>query len=402
MADATDEQATNTLKGDECVTDTQADAIEDTCVEDHEGYELEDLKAVVYDIIWNIVVERRALLRNLISAKRFIDYPPPQPKASYKHAQEPVPDGNELMDSAIDSILDVDEELRNVDKEIIREQVLRICENPPSSPLQVVLLEKCDDGVTFKHHDVLSTMFSYLDMRSLTAFSEASKLCREAVNAYARKAVYNLPLHRRSICSNLNYWRQTIDFFTNMVIVRPISRSNYTPIQSQLRMNKSIFPINKEAMKSHIYVSFDYIKPHYIVYCDHMKPMAHTCAASRALDCDNKAVSRLLTLNEFIAEYGKRIEVKDAYSPAWGVPASMVTPAYVCFLFKMTLDTIGKCITKHAGLVEYRRTEYTANATHHITHRIWLQASFHWDFRFGENAQNSLYLNIADHFRWDG
>lgn len=127
MADATDEQATNTLKGDECVTDTQADAIEDTCVEDHEGYELEDLKAVVYDIIWNIVVERRALLRNLISAKRFIDYPPPQPKASYKHAQEPVPDGNELMDSAIDSILDVDEELRNVDKEIIREQVLRIC-----------------------------------------------------------------------------------------------------------------------------------------------------------------------------------------------------------------------------------------------------------------------------------
>ncbi|GIX61325.1 F-box protein [Babesia caballi] len=155
-------------------------------------------------------------------------------------------------------------------------------------------------------------------------------------------------------------------------------------------------------MKAHTYVSFDCIKPHYIVYCDHMKPMAHTCAANRAIDCDNKAITKLITLNEFIVEYCRRLEVQDPNSPAWGVPASMVAPAYVALMLKVTLETIAQCIKKHSGLVEYRRTEYTANATHHITHRIWLQLSLKWDFRFGEDAQNSLFLNVADHFRWDG
>lgn len=110
----------------------------------------------------------------------------------------------------------------------------------------------------------------------------------------------------------------------------------------------------------------------------------------------------MITLNDFIVEYGKRLEVKDPFSPVWGVPSTMVTPAYVCLLLKMTLETIVRCIKKHEGLFECRRTEYIANAIHHITHRIWLQVSLQWDFRFGQNAQNSLYLNIADHFTWDG
>eukprot|EP00371_Babesia_bovis_P003325 XP_001611972.1 hypothetical protein [Babesia bovis T2Bo] len=138
-----------------------------------------------------------------------------------------------------------------------------------------------------------------------------------------------MTLHSGNVKNNLNYWRELVEhFFINLVTTQPISRTNYSPIQTQLRMNKNIFPINDQAMKSHTYVSFDFIKPHYIVYCDNDRPMAHTCKASRALDCDNKAVSKLISLNDFVIEYCKRMVIRDAESPSWGVPASMVTPEY--------------------------------------------------------------------------
>ncbi|ORM40215.1 uncharacterized protein BXIN_1367 [Babesia sp. Xinjiang] len=280
-----------------------------------------------------------------------------------------------------------------------------------------MLFTKDEKDNVFDHHAILSNIFSYLDIKSLLTFAQTSKLSNDAVDTYTRKTAYNLMLHSGPVRNNLNYCelpsetiscnniigRQMVElFFTGLVTLQPISRSNYSPIQTQLRMNKNIFPITEEAMSAHTYVSFDYIKPHYIVYCDHQKPMAHTCAASKALDCDNKAVTKVITLNDFIVEYCRRLVVQDPNSQEWGVPPSMVTAEYVAMMLKVTLGTISQCITKHSGLVEYRRTEYTANATHHITHRIWLQLSLKWDFRFGEDAQNSLYLNIFDHFRWNG
>ncbi|CDR96641.1 hypothetical protein, conserved [Babesia bigemina] len=380
---------------------------DDTVVGEDEGYELEELKEVVQNILWDIVDTRRPLLRRLINAKTILEAPPPPPpKQGARKPKVPEVDGHALFEEVVKEILEIDEELGNLDREILDEQLFILCDNPPPVPpseIQIILFRKNEQVTMFEHHEIMSRLFSFLDVQSLLEFSEASKLCREAVDTYARKAAYNLLLHRGSVCSNLSYWRQVIEFFfTEVVTLQPISRSNYQPIQAQLRMNKNVFPINTQSMKAHTHVSFDFIKPHYIVYCDHQRPMAHTCEASRALDCDRKAVTKVITANEFIVEYCKRLEVQDPDTPAWGVPASMVTPAYVALMLKVTLDTIAQCITKHSGLVEYRRTEYTANATHHITHRIWLQLSLKWDFRFGDDAQNSLYLNVFDHFRWDG
>ncbi|GFE53440.1 hypothetical protein BaOVIS_008440 [Babesia ovis] len=377
---------------------------EEPCVAE-EGYDYDEFVEVIHAILWDILDQRRPLLRRLLHAKKLIDDPPPQPKRSTVSKRTPPADGKTLLEDIVKEILTIDQELNNVDREILDAQLFELCSNPPPvppSPLQLMLLTKSEKTNVFEHHAILSTIFSYLDMKSLLTFSETSKLSHDAVDTYTRKAAYQMMLHSGPVRNNLNYWREMVEqFFTNLVTLQPVSRSNYLPIQTQLRMNRNVFPINDESMKSHTYVSFDYIKPHYIVYCDHEKPMAHTCKASRAIDCDTKAVTKQITLNDFIVEYSKRLEVQDPESPCWGVPPSMITPEYVALMLKVTLGTISQCITKHAGLVEFRRTEYTANATHHITHRIWLQLSLMWDFRFGENAQNSLFLNIFDHFTWD-
>ncbi|KAK1445049.1 hypothetical protein BgAZ_109550 [Babesia gibsoni] len=385
---------------------THDEATEEGCTEEFEGYDLDEFKVVIHGILYDIFDQKRPLLRQLIKAKATIDEPPAKPKAGLRRSKIVELTGEALLKQVVDELFTIDQELSNVDAEILREQLFAIADNPPPvppSPFLSVIMKDGQNDIRFEHHDIQAVIFSYLDVRNLLKLSQVSQVCKEAVDIYIMKSAYRLPLHSGSLCSNMQYWRQIIEFFfTEMVILKPISRSNYNPIQSQLRLNKTIFPINDESMKSHTYVSFDFIKPHYIVYCDHMKPMSHTCSADKAIDCDNKATSKPITLNEFIVEYCKRLEVKDTSSSTWGVPSTMVTPAYVCMLLKMTLQTIAKCINKHEGLVEYRRTEYIANATHHITHRIWLQLSLQWDFRFGQNAQNSLYLNIADHFTWDG
>ncbi|ORM40212.1 uncharacterized protein BXIN_1368 [Babesia sp. Xinjiang] len=96
-------------------------------VGEDEGYDYEEFVEVVHAILWDILDQRRPLLRRLINAKRLIDVPPPPPKSSVTSRKTPVVDGNALLEEIIEEIFTIDEELRNVDSDILREQLFRLC-----------------------------------------------------------------------------------------------------------------------------------------------------------------------------------------------------------------------------------------------------------------------------------
>nr|PVC53689.1 hypothetical protein MACL_00003708 [Theileria orientalis] len=355
----------------------------------------------VYEVVWNLLKEDRQLLYDLFEALRSIERQRAERPA--KKNEEPRIDTGRLED-LLDRILAVEPRLQPLDPESIVESLLKVERNPPD-PLpchfQAMLLDRAPDGVTLRNHDKVSLILSFLDVDSLLSLSLTSKSCHYAVVVHMNKELYHLPFNREPVCTNLNSWKNVIDFFFNSAgRIVPIDRLSYPPLSKQMNAVKSLFPISSDSILSHTYVTFDSIKPHLIVYCDHDKPMSHTCSSSKALDWDNKATTKLISCSEFIMEYMQRLEVRDDQF-VWGFGSDSISPKFICFLLKCYLDSIVRCLSKHEGEIEFRKTEFIANAKHSIVHRIWIQLSLKWDFRFGPQPQNSLYLTIADHFKLD-
>lgn len=312
---------------------------------------------------------------------------------------------NSYFEEILNQIIVSNAEFKDVGLEEFGEYLTSVCSSwipIPQSHIEATLLEKSDDGIVLKHHGNISNILSYLDAKSIVAFSLCSHSTLYATMTHINKVLYNLPFNKIPICSNISFWKRAIDFFFNhAVTLSPVDRNDCSSVMKQLNINKSLFPITTEAMKSHVYITLDYIQPHYIVYCNHEIPMSHTSSVSNSLDCDNKANTKSITLSDFISEYKQRIQIKDD-SLVWGLHYEQITVDFACLLLKTLLGAIATSLSEHNGKIEYRKTEYISNAKYHITHRIWLQASLMWDYRFGDEAQNTLYLTIADHFSWDG
>ncbi|AFZ81588.1 hypothetical protein BEWA_010020 [Theileria equi strain WA] len=219
----------------------------------------------------------------------------------------------------------------------LKELLISICVNwrpIPRSPIEIMLLERHYDGTVLKYHEIISNILSYLDTKSIITFSLCSQATLYATTTHINKILYNLPFNKAPISTNIKFWKQAIDFFFNhAVTLVSIDRNKHSSVIKQLNINKSLFPITPEATKSHIYTTFDYLQPHYIVYCNHNIPMSHTSSVSNSLDCNNKASTQLIKLSDFVLEYKQRIQIKDD-SLVWGFHSEQITVDYVCLLLK--------------------------------------------------------------------
>ncbi|XP_953381.1 uncharacterized protein TA10205 [Theileria annulata] len=388
----------------------------------------------VFELLWSLLTENRDLLYDLsdivhyakvnnIIEQKNTQNKRKKPSNAVNNQVSPnavnvipeltLEDYLEVLGEFVEHLRTVEPKLNEVETQEIVEALLKINSEPPEPvpcEFEEVLLELCSDGVTLRNHDKISRILSFLDVDTLLSLSLASKKTFYAVKVHLNKELYHLPFNKDTICTNLIFWIEGIDFFFKSAgTLKPIDRTEYQPILKNFNTVKSMFPVPNDSMSSHVIVTIDCLKPHYIVYCNHSNPMSHTCSSSKyhlansiyiALDWDNNATTKIITCSEFISEYKQRLQVRDDQL-VWSFNPNNINSKFLCLLLKHYLETLTECILNHDGQIEYRRTELISSAKHGIVHRIWVQLSLKWDFRFGPDPQNTLYLTIADHFRLD-
>ncbi|KAK2196413.1 hypothetical protein BdWA1_001659 [Babesia duncani] len=304
----------------------------------------EQQRNLVYEALYEIVDDNRDLLYDLIDARTLIDKSKNVAKARTNRKPDPnLSKGEQLLDEIINCLVEAEPTFACVERDLIKEQLMLICDDPPpplDCQMELKLLARDADGLIFKHPEIISALLSFLDIKSMLNFSECSRMTLDAVKLHVNKLTLNIPPISRQITTNLTYWKDVLDFFfRDAAMVVPIDRMTYSPIVSQLKMNKALFPITPDSMRAHTFVSFDCIKHYYIVYCDHEKPLAHTCHASRALDCENRASTKIITLSQFIKEYKMRIKVKDDQI-MWATDSEHLNADYACLVFKNVSSSI--------------------------------------------------------------
>ncbi|SIO73709.1 conserved Plasmodium protein, unknown function [Babesia microti strain RI] len=259
------------------------------------------------------------------------------------------------------------------------------------------------------YHEGICCILSYLDVHSLISFSLCSKDINKGVKSYLTKSLYDLPFYRLPISSNMNYWLNFIDFFFHQVgDIKPIDRTKYPLTAEMLKSNNQLFPITADGMVTHINITIDHLKPHFIVYCNHTNPQAHACSSELKIEGYSKATTKDISVSDFVTEYSTRLEVKS------NCPFSKLK---LCMLLKQWLECMIMAIEKGNGICEIKLTEYVVNPKHQLIHRVWVQIFCKWGIEPNANvndtnakynkgkdhdaeAQHSLYLTIADHFKW--
>ncbi|EAN32099.1 hypothetical protein TpMuguga_04g00746 [Theileria parva strain Muguga] len=363
-------------------------------------YDLSDL--VHYSKVNNIIQQKNAQNKRKKPSNAVNNQVSPNPVIIVPELT--LEDYLEILREFVDHLRTLEPKLNEIETQEIVETLLKINSEPPEPVpcgFEEVILERFSDGVTLRNHDKISRILSFLDVDSLLSLSLASKKTFYAVKVHLNKELYHLPFNKDSICTNLIFWIEGIDFFFKSTgTLKPIDRTEYQPISKHLNTVKSMFPVPNDSMSSQVHVTIDCLQPHYIVYCNHSNPMSHTCSSSNALDWDNNATTKIITCSEFISEYKQRLQVRDDQL-VWSFNPNNINPKSLCLLLKHYLETLSECILNHDGQIEFRRTELISSAKHGLVHRIWVQLSLKWDFRFGPRPQNTLYLTIADHFRLD-
>ncbi|SOV23041.1 conserved Plasmodium protein, unknown function [Plasmodium sp. DRC-Itaito] len=296
-------------------------------------------------------------------------------------------------------------------KEIINEAPQENCS------LHKILFVRNEQNIFIKHN-LISYLFNFIDCKTLLKLKGCSKIDSEVVSMYYRKILYTLSFKDDNIKTNIHYWNNVINyFFYRCANLKPINRMNYPTVLKNLEQNKNFCVITPESMDSCIYISSDYFKENLITSCTHKKPLPHTCNVKNEISGIKTLKTQQIELNEFIQEYYKRLTINDD-EIMWNVCYFRKSKEFLTILLLEFLKSMLTVLNKYNGKCIFKKTEYLVNCGHHITHRIWIQMFYEYGFESVDadkkkNIKNdsitqqedgnnrTLYLTIADHYKWD-
>ncbi|SCP03949.1 conserved Plasmodium protein, unknown function [Plasmodium ovale] len=278
----------------------------------------------------------------------------------------------------------------------------------------------------FVKHNLISYILNFVDCKTLIKFKECSKIDNEMVSLYLRKILYTLSFKDNEIKTNIHYWRNVVDyFFFKSGNLKPIERSKYPMIANELEKNKSFCTITKDSMDSNIFISLDYFNENLISSCNHNNPLPHTCNSKNKINGITHFKTDKITIVDFIEEYYKRLTINDD-ELMWNVCNFRKSPEFLTLLLFEYLKCMLSVLNKYSGICLFKKTEYMVNCGHHISHRIWIQMFYEYghdsanmekkkkkikqnihntdnagDHENDDNNNRTLYLTIADHYKWD-
>ncbi|SBT71861.1 conserved Plasmodium protein, unknown function [Plasmodium malariae] len=395
-------------------------------------------------------IESKATYINLIlRAKSEEDKAVPKNKYS-KASRKSFQEEKEERERCLNEIKDIVKSIfpRRSD-EYIDVYLKEIMSNPPKENchLHKKLFQRNDKNM-FVKHNIISYVLNFVDCKTLMKFKECSKIDNEIVSLYLRKILYSLSFKDQEIKTNIHYWKNVIDyFFFKSGKLKPIDRTLYPLVLKELEKNKSFCAITKDSMESTIFISLDYFNENLISCCNHTNPLPHTCIPTNEIQGIKQYKTENITMVDFVQEYYKRLTIIDD-ELMWSVCYFRKSTQFLSLLLLEYIKCMMLVLNKYKGSCIFKKTEYLVNCGHHITHRIWIQLFYEYGNELVDvqekrkkkkkkkrNAQNdhkvsaapafdadyggendndndyadddstnnnrTLYLTIADHYKWD-
>ncbi|CXI11007.1 conserved Plasmodium protein, unknown function [Plasmodium berghei] len=356
------------------------------------------------------------------------------PKWDYKKSnRKPIQkkkDDDKDRENALNTINEiVKNKFSKYSEEHINLYMKEILANPPQEKcsLHDIFFQKNEKKMFIKHN-LISYILNFMDFQTLMRFKECSKIDNEVVSLYLRKKLYSLSFKDNEIKTNIHYWKNVINFFFFKAgTLRPIDRTNYSLIFNELEKNKSFCIITKNSMTSNIFISLDYFAANLIKTCNHNNPLPHTCNVRNEIQGITYFKSKNITLTQFISEYYKRLQINDD-ELMWNLFHFRRRPEFLSLLFLEYIKCMLSILNKYNGSCIFKKTEYLVNSGHHISHRVWIQMFYEYGYEptkeknkvtqkatlqesrlrnsqispsLGNNNNRTLYLTIADHYKWD-
>ncbi|ANQ06962.1 Uncharacterized protein PCOAH_00013870 [Plasmodium coatneyi] len=310
--------------------------------------------------------------------------------------------------------------------------------NPPpeNCALHKTLYQR-NQANLFVKHNLISYLLNFVDNKTLMKLKECSKIDNEVVSLYLRKILHTLSFKDDEIKANIHYWRNVVNyFFCKTGTLKPLDRRNYQPVTKEFEKNKSFCVITEDSMDSKIYVSLDYFNEKLIKSCTHKNPLPHTCDLTNVpKGVEVLLKSEKISIVDFVEEYYKRLIVNDD-ELMWHICHFRKSRKFLTLLLLEYLKCMIHVLDKYNGNCVFKKTEYLVNCGHHITHRIWIQMFYDYGYETVTNKKEekadvnrgqkttggfpkrdstkqkneaqsdntinkTLYLTIADHFKWD-
>ncbi|SCO66256.1 conserved Plasmodium protein, unknown function [Plasmodium vivax] len=310
--------------------------------------------------------------------------------------------------------------------------------NPPpeNCALHKTLFQR-NQANLFVKHNLISYLLNFVDNNTLMKLKECSKIDSQVVSLYLRKILHTLSFKDDEIKANIHYWRNVVNyFFCKTGTLKPLDRRTYQPVSNEFEKNKSFCVITEDAMDAKVYISLDHFSEKLISSCTHRNPLPHTCDPTRVLNgVEVLLKSENISLIDFVEEYYKRLTVNDD-ELMWHICHFRKSPKFLTLLLLEYLKCMLRVLHKYNGNCVFKKTEYLVNCGHHITHRIWIQMFYDYGYEMVVNKKEdkadvnrgsrttggipkqdttkqkneahtdsainkTLYLTIADHFKWD-
>ncbi|GAB65529.1 hypothetical protein PCYB_062610 [Plasmodium cynomolgi strain B] len=310
--------------------------------------------------------------------------------------------------------------------------------NPPpeNCALHKTLYQR-NQANLFVKHNLISYLLNFVDNKTLMKLKECSKIDNQVVSLYLRKILHTLSFKDDEIKTNIHYWRNVINyFFCKTGTLKPVDRRNYQPVTKEFEKNKSFCVISEDSMDSKVYISLDYFTEKLITSCTHKNPLPHTCDLTNVpKGVEVLLKSEKISIIDFVEEYYKRLIVNDD-ELMWHICHFRKSRKFLTLLLLEYLKCMLRVLEKYNGSCIFKKTEYLVNCGHHITHRIWIQMFYDYGYETLANQKEekgdvnrgqrttggvpkhvstkqkneeqrdstinkTLYLTIADHFKWD-
>ncbi|GAW80018.1 hypothetical protein, conserved [Plasmodium gonderi] len=310
-----------------------------------------------------------------------------------------------------------------------------VINNPPQEncALHKNLFQRNEKNM-FVKHNIISYLLNFVDIKSLMKLKECSKIDNEVVSLYLRKILHTLSFKDDEIKANIHYWRNVVNyFFCKTGTLKPIDRMGYEKVFNAFEKNKSFCVITNDSMDSNVHISLDYFNENFITSCTHQNPLPHTCDLSKEIKAKDRYLkTEHISVIDFVEEYYKRLSVNDD-ELMWHICYFRKSREFLTLLLLEYLKCMLHILHKYSGKCTFKKTEYLVNCGHHITHRIWIQMFYEYGYESAENQKKTkeeknavftmkynsnkqknndlsledntnnktLYLTIADHFKWD-
>ncbi|VWU51172.1 conserved protein, unknown function [Hepatocystis sp. ex Piliocolobus tephrosceles] len=255
-----------------------------------------------------------------------------------------------------------------------------IINDPPKENclLHKIFYQKDEQKDLFIKHNIICYLLNFMDNQTLMKLKECSHIDNIIVSLYLRKILYSLPFKDGDIKVNINYWKNVVNyFFVKACILKPINRNNYSLITNELEKNQSFCVINKESMVSKIFISVDYFNTNNITCCNHNNPLPHTCDPKNKIEGISYFKTENITMIDFIKEYYQRIKIIDD-EIIWNTCYFRKSPEFLTLLLLEYFKCMASVVHNYNGNFIFSKTEYMVNCGYQMYHRIWLQIFYEY------------------------